>query len=213
MSQSFDTLIQQGVQAGQANNTELALQRFKEAGEAAPGNGLPFFLAAGELAQAGRMEEAESAYATALLMAPDMSLCRYQLGLLQFATGRLPLALSTWQPLLGLAEDDFIKLFVEGYFALAAEHTDTAEARFRAGMALNTVNPPMNHDVERVLGFLATAKAAQAQSAAAAGALAGSAVPSPEGVDPTHGNQATDETDDSAAHVLLSNYQPAGRPN
>lgn len=210
MFQSFETLIQQGVQAGQANNTELALQRFKEAGEAAPGNGLPFFLAAGELAQAGRMEEAESAYATALLMAPDMSLCRYQLGLLQFATGRLPLALSTWQPLLGLPEDDFIKVFVEGYFALAAEDTDTAEARFRAGMALNTVNPPMNHDVERVLGFLATAKAAQAQSAAAASPAAGSADPSAErGDEPNEAH----ETDDTAAHVLLSNYQPAGRPN
>lgn len=210
MSQSFDTLIQQGVQASQANNTELALQRFKEAGEVAPGNGLPFFLAAGELAQVGRMEEAENAYATALLMAPEMSLCRYQLGLLQFATGRLPLALSTWQPLLGLAEDDFLKLFVEGYFALAAEDADTAEARFRAGMALNTVNPPMNQDVERVLGFLASAKAAQAESATAMGAALETADPSPER---STQDQENSESDDTAAHVLLSNYQPAGRPN
>lgn len=190
MSQSFDTLIQQGVSASQADDPERALACFLQASQAEPGAGLPHFLAAGELAQQGRLQEAEAAYATAVLLSPDLTIARYQLGLLHFATDRLALALTTWQPLLGLDESDFMRHFVQGFYALAIEDSAAAEAHFRRGLSMNTSNAPMNHDIERVLSSLATIQ---------------SAVPAPA--------QASASDDAEAAHVLLSNYHPAGKPN
>lgn len=195
MSQSFDTLIQQGLQASQSDETELALKYFHEASQAAPNEGLPHFLAAGELAQIGRMQDAEGAYATAILLAPTMAVARYQLGLLQFATDRLPLALTTWQPLLALPEEDFMQQFVQGFFALASENRSHAEQRFRKGLALNTVNPPMNRDIERVLESLAALQAPEAPAE------------TPPVVEDTAAG------DEASAHVLLANYQPMGKPN
>jgi tetratricopeptide (TPR) repeat protein len=205
MSQTFDTLIQQGIHASESDNTELALQRFLEAAQAKPGNGMPHFLAAGELAQTGRMEEAERSYATAVLLAPDMAVARYQLGLLQFATDRLALALTTWQPLLALAEDDFMRRFVQGFFAMAAEDVLQAQSQFRAGLALNTVNPPMNRDIERVLASLDDINANPAASAGNADVQA----PVVAAADRTEGEVQAD----ASAHVLLANYRPAGKPN
>ncbi|HEX8029262.1 MAG TPA: hypothetical protein VF491_12400 [Vicinamibacterales bacterium] len=207
MSQTFDTLIQQGLHASESDNTELALQRFREAAQAVPGNGLPHFLAAGELAQTGRMQEAEGAYATAVLLAPDMAIARYQLGLLQFATDRLALALTTWQPLLALGEDDFMRRFAQGFFAMAAEDVPEAQAQFRAGLALNTVNPPMNRDIERVLASL---DEISANLAASAGQAAGASAPV---VDAVGEADAEAQAGDGSAHVLLANYQPVGKPN
>lgn len=212
MSQTFDTLIQQGLQASESDDTELALQRFREAAQAVPGNGLPHFLAAGELAQVGRMQEAEGAYAAAVLMAPDMAIARYQLGLLQFATDRLALALTTWQPLLALGEDDFMRRFAQGFFAMAAEDVAEAQAQFRAGLALNTANPPMNRDIERVLASLDEIGARQAASGGTATPEA-SAAGSPMAADQADDAQAGAEASDASAHVLLANYQPVGRPN
>ncbi|WP_431256766.1 hypothetical protein ACQ86G_18950 [Roseateles chitinivorans] len=209
MPQTFDTLIQQGLQASESDDTELALQRFREAAQAVPGNGLPHFLAAGELAQVGRMQEAESAYATAVLLAPDMAIARYQLGLLQFATDRLALALTTWQPLLALGEDDFMRRFAQGFFAMAGEDVAEAKAQFRAGLALNTANPPMNRDIERVLASLDEITATLAASAGPTEASA----PVVDAAGEADEAEAEASSSEASAHVLLANYQPVGKPN
>lgn len=212
MSPTFETLIQQGLHASQSDDTDLALQHFRDASLAAPHDGLPHFLAAGELAQVGRMQEAESAYATAVLLAPNLTIARYQLGLLQFATDRLALALTTWQPLLALGEDEFMRRFAQGFFAMAAEDVPEAQAQFRAGLALNTANPPMNRDIERVLASLdeiSANLAANASTATAATSTARDAAANDtEVADP----DAADSTS-ASAHVLLANYQPVGKPN
>lgn len=211
MSQTFDTLIQQGLHASESNDTELALQRFREAAQAAPANCLPHFLAAGEFAQAGRTQEAENAYATAVLLAPDMAIARYQLGLLQFATDRLALALTTWQPLLTLGENDFMRCFAQGFFAMAAEDVPEARAKFRAGLALNTSNLPMNHDIERVLASLEEISATRTGNAVTATTPGGgnAAASNAEDAD----TEPALDSRDASAHVLLANYQPVGKPN
>jgi tetratricopeptide (TPR) repeat protein len=92
---AFDALIQEGLAASQADRTDDALALFHQAAEHTPASGLPHFLIGAELAQLGRMDEAEAAYANAVLLAPDLLMARYQLGLIQFTSARAALALVT----------------------------------------------------------------------------------------------------------------------
>ena len=185
MESPFDGMIEQGLAASRDNDAEAALAWFAKAGDCKPASGLPFFLIGAEHAQAGRVQQAEQAFANAVLMAPEMSIARYQLGLLQFASDRLPLALVTWQPLLALAESDPLRHFACGFVAMQRNELALAARHFEQGMALNRDNPPMNRDIALVL-----------QQMAAAG----------PGPDPLH----DDGLGMAQRHVLLANYQPDG---
>lgn len=113
--------------------------------------GVRAFLVASEHAAAGNMEAAEAAFAQAVLLAPAFALARYQLGLLQFSSGRAAVALLTWQPLLELAEPDPLPHFVRGFAALAQDDFAQALAQYRAGLARDNPNQAVAADVMKVV--------------------------------------------------------------
>ncbi|HVE52645.1 MAG TPA: hypothetical protein VNB23_04620 [Ramlibacter sp.] len=143
----FDRLVTEGLAASQADRKEDALALFTRAGEADPSSGVPQFLIGSEHASAGDFAAAEQAYACAILLAPDFTLARYQLGLLQFSTQRPALAVLTWQPLLALPPGDALPHFVRGFGALAREALDESLEHFRAGLACGPANPALSGDV------------------------------------------------------------------
>ena len=143
----FDRLLAEGLAASQADQREAALDLFARAGAADPSSGVPHFLIASEHASAGDIPAAEQAFAQAVLLAPAFSLARYQLGLLQFSTQRVPLALLTWEPLLALPDDDALPHFVRGFAALAQDAFDDSLRHFRAGLACGPANPALRGDV------------------------------------------------------------------
>src|SRR4051812_25103195 len=77
-----------GVVASQTGDAQRALDLFVKASAALPSWGLPHFMIGSEHAAAGRMAQAEAEFANAVLLAPLLHLARYQLGLLQFSSGR-----------------------------------------------------------------------------------------------------------------------------
>ena len=97
-SPTFDDLIVHGLSASQADNAALAIDCLLKASAAAPTASLPQFLLGAEYATIGKTELAEAAFANATRLAPDFPMARYQLGLLQFSSGRAAMALLTWQP-------------------------------------------------------------------------------------------------------------------
>jgi len=143
----FEKLVAEGLAASRADQRELALGLFARASEAEPGSGVPHFLIGSEHASAGDFDAAELAFACAVLLAPDFTLARYQLGLLQFSTRRAPLALLTWQPLLALPQDDALPHFVRGFRALAEDAFAESLAHFRRGLACEPANPALCSDV------------------------------------------------------------------
>lgn len=161
----FDRLLEQGLGASRRDDVAGAIGAWQAAARERPDSALPHFLIGAELAQARRIEEAETAYASAVLLAPEFETARYQLGLLQFTSGRAAAAMVTWEPLFRLAEDHAVRAFVEGFAHLAADAFDPALERFAAGMALNRDNPPMNSDIAKVV---ASIHALRAPSSAAA---------------------------------------------
>ena len=154
MNDPFESLVQAGLQAGGAEDFAAALDAWEQAARVRPASPIPHFLRGAELAQAGRIDEAEAAYANAVLLAPGFETARYQLGLLQFTSGRAALAQVTWEPLFSLAEGHAIRSFVLGFSALARDDFAIAIACFRDGMAANHDNPPMNDDIARVIAAI-----------------------------------------------------------
>jgi tetratricopeptide (TPR) repeat protein len=185
-STSFDALVSRGMAASQADDSAQAIECFQQASAAEPTAGLPQFLLGAEFAALGDMGQAEAAFANATRLAPGFPMARYQLGLLQFSSGRAAMALLTWEPLLQLPETEPLRHFVKGFAALAQDQFQDALRHFEQGLPLNTTNPALAGDIEKVI----TGIRAVAPSAAPAGNGAG--------------------VDDAQAHVLLANYRQQG---
>lgn len=181
-----DALLREAVAASQRNDPDAALSLLERVTALAPGAAVAHLLTAGELAQAGRYEEAEAAFARALLADPGMHIARFQLGLLQFTSGNAAVALLTWQPLTELGEQHALSLFARGFAALAGDDMQEATRLFQAGITANTENAPLNTDIRMVLQRMGEVAAAQPAR-------------------PTPAPAAT-EAHDSDTHVLLSNY-------
>lgn len=176
-------LLQQALAASQANDTETALDLLSKASKEDPSSAWPHFLLGAELAQSHRFQEAESAYANAVLLAPDLAIARYELGTLQFTSGRASPALITWQPLLTLPDGDPLKLFILGYMELANDAFAAALHYFEQGMLANTVNPPLNGNIQLLIDRIRP--------------LLKATEPTPE---------ASEQEADNTEHFLLSAY-------
>jgi tetratricopeptide (TPR) repeat protein len=166
---SADQLVRDGLTASQANLRDAALRLFEQATVVAPRWGVPHFLIGAELAQAGRFDEAEGAYANAVLLAPDLDMARYQLGLLQFTSGRAALALVTFGPLFERPPDYALQRVVRGFAALAQDELAAAVEHFKEGIALNHDNPSLNGDLEMLMRRIAERSGADRKGEAAAG--------------------------------------------
>lgn len=195
---AFDALIQQGLQASLADRVDEAMDLFRRASDLIPASGLPHFLIGAEQAQLGRMDEAEAAYANAVLLAPDLIMARYQLGLVQFTSGRAALALVTWGPLFHLPAENVLQRVVHGFAALAQDDFETAESCFREGIALNHDNPALSKDLHMMLERMAAARGVPAATAEIQPAPTLAAEP------------AQEQSEADGLHVLLSNYQRQG---
>lgn len=179
----LEALVHEGLSASQAGDSVRAIELFNQAGAQSPGSAVPHFLAGSEYASVGDIEKAELALANAVLLAPGFHVARYQLGLLQFSSGRAAPALVTWSPLLDLPPETPLPHFVRGFAALAQDDFALARLHFEHGLGCKQDNPAIASDIEQVLARIANAAPAQA---------------------------ATPPTEDSpveaASHVLVSNY-------
>jgi tetratricopeptide (TPR) repeat protein len=150
----FDRLLAEGLAASGNGDRAGALALFARARDSHPASALPHFLLGSEQASAGDFDRAELAFANAVLLAPDFTLARYQLGLLQFSSQRAPVALLTWQPLFSLPEADALLHFVRGFAALAQDDFAEALRHYRHGLACTPANPALCGDILQVIEAL-----------------------------------------------------------
>lgn len=181
-------LLQQGIEAGR--NQVQALDFFHECAAVDPTWGIPLFLIGSHHAAHGEMEQAELALSNAVLLSPEFTMARYQLGTLQFSAGRAAAALVSWQPLLDLPESDPLPYFVRGYAALAQDDFESAVKHYEDGLARNTENEALSGDIRKIIARIAELKESTSDLV----------LP-----------KATDGAEEN--HVLLSNYQRHNHPN
>lgn len=189
-SSQAESLLQQGIEASLNNDQPLAIKYFQLCAQAAPQAAQPHFLLASEFAASGQIDKAEQSFTNAVLLAPDVSLYRYQLGLLQFSSNRVSAALLTWSPLLELEHDSPYPNFVLGFIELSQDHFAHAREHFERGIAQNDLIPALSDDIEKILQGIDAAQSLEVRQ-------------EPE---------STEVTDDDAPnHLFLSNYQQEGR--
>lgn len=95
--------------------------------------------------------EAHAAFSRAVALAPDFALARFQLGFFELTSGEAARAVATWEPLLALPQEQYLRHFVVGLTHLAQDRFADAVAALRAGIAANTETPPLNGDMQLLI--------------------------------------------------------------
>ncbi|MFZ6874486.1 hypothetical protein ACO0LF_20710 [Undibacterium sp. Di27W] len=200
---SFDETLQEALRVSQANDGLAAIRLFQQALAINPQSATTYCLLAAEYITLGQVAESETAYANALVLAPDFHLARFQMGLLQFTSVRVAVALLTWQPLLALPDDHALKLFAMGFAHMAQDDFNVALGYFDRGITCNIDIAPLNTDIQRVIAEI---KALQEKLALGA---SNPAEPAPSIAPVEEGNNEESEIE-ASAHFLLNNYQQQG---
>jgi tetratricopeptide (TPR) repeat protein len=144
-------LLDAGLAASRRDDSREAIEFFAQAAAAVPTWALPHFLMGSEYAALGDWAQAEAELANAVLLDPFLHIARYQLGLLQFSSGRAAVALLTWQPLSNGTADPGLADFVRGFAALAQDEFDGARASFEQGLQAAGVNAAVADDIRKVI--------------------------------------------------------------
>jgi tetratricopeptide (TPR) repeat protein len=102
---------------------------------------------------AGRQDysAARAAMRSAVDLAPDYGIARFQLGLLLLTSGEPHAAQEAWGPLHGLAADHPLKLFVVGLGHLIRDEFADAMRVLESGIARNRDNAPLNRDIQLII--------------------------------------------------------------
>lgn len=99
----------------------------------------------------GDIDDAEAAYLQALVQQPDLHIGRFQLGLLQFTSGRPQVAFASWAALEELGESHYLVCFKRAFAALAIDAFPDAALLLQTGINRNSENGPLNNDMRMML--------------------------------------------------------------
>jgi tetratricopeptide (TPR) repeat protein len=116
-----------------------------------PEDGRLHFLRGSILVGIGRPIEALPALRKAVELAPDLVIARFQLGFFLLTSGDAAEALSVWGPLVLLAQDHYLRLFVGGLTHLIRDEFAETIRLLKEGIEANTENPPLNRDMALII--------------------------------------------------------------
>lgn len=151
MNAEFELTMSRALEATKRDAADESERLCQHAMALEPRAAIPHYLRATNLAHAGRYELAEASYMASLTRAPDFAIARFQLGLLQLTGHRPAIAHASWEPLLELADEHPLKLFVQGFLAILEENWDRAREVILRGIERNHENAPLNDDMAGVL--------------------------------------------------------------
>ena len=174
--------LREALEACASGDSSTALSLLVQAASRHPRSGSHHLLLAAEHAGQGHLAEAEHSFSNALLVQPDLHIARYQLGLLQFSSGRVAQAQLTWQPLMNLGPQHVLPHLVQGFVHLAVDAFEDSRRCFEEGLRLNTDNPALTSDIQKVLERM-------------------------RAVSPNAAPQSAPAEEGNANHFLLNSYQ------
>jgi tetratricopeptide (TPR) repeat protein len=155
------------------------LQQIRAAVAQDPLNAELRYLLGAELAQQKDYEAAVVELTTALGINPALHFARFQLGLLYLTMAQPQRSMDIWAPLEALDDAAALKHFKRGLEALIRDDFRSCVELLERGIALNTENAPLNHDMNLVIASVAEAVGAAAPVVAAAPAVAPAPAPAP----------------------------------
>ena len=146
-----EELLHLAIEAMRRNDHGSALAHLKVGAQRFPAHAGIAFLLGAEHAQLGLFERAEVEFIRAINLDPNLSIARFQLGLLQLTQARLEDARTTWAGLDSLSEEHALRLFKQGLEAMAEDHFAEARTLLERGIIANNFNPDLNNDMQNVL--------------------------------------------------------------
>lgn len=145
-------LLQLGLNASAANDSASAIAYLKEAVSRPDGTSVAHYILGAEYAHIKMYDRAAGEMEAAIALDPALSIARFQLGLLWLTGGDAAKALAVFGPLAELPENDPLRLFGQGLSHLCRDEFAEARALLEAGIVLNTANPPLNGDMQNMIG-------------------------------------------------------------
>lgn len=179
-SLSQDALFHLAVQAMRRSDPETAVACLEEAASRSDATGQACYLLGAQYAQMERYDEAALEFERAVTLDAGLSIARLQYGLLLMTMGDAPRSAQVLASLLQLGEADPLAHFAAGLLHLARDEFANAQHCLACGIALNTENPPLNADMQKLLGRIKSVTATPAE-------------PKPDNAE-------------GASHILLSAY-------
>lgn len=137
--------------AAEVGDHEGALKALLEQIDSYPQVATLHWLAGAEHAQLGNFDAAEASISRSLTQDPGLHVARFQLGLMQYSSGRPATAIETWAALEKLDELHYLVFFKRGFAALAIDDFDGALLLFSRGIEMNTENVALNRDIRMII--------------------------------------------------------------
>ncbi|NRR31451.1 hypothetical protein HSX11_14835 [Oxalobacteraceae bacterium] len=181
-------LLQLALNASGANDSASAIAYLKEAVSRADATAVAHYILGAEYAQIKMYERAIGEMEAAIALDPTLSIARLQLGMLWLGANDGARAAEVLLPLTELAATDALHQFGAGLLHLIREELAEAIYCLSQGVTLNTSNPALNGDMQKIVREV---ESAQANAAAAP-------------VAPTQDQAQAEE--EGTRHVLLSAY-------
>lgn len=181
-----EELFKLGLDASGKGDSGAAIAYLKEAVSRPDASANAHYVLGAEYAQIKLYDRAINQMEAAIALDPALSIARLQLGMLWLGANDPGRGSEVLAVLQSLGQQDPLRHFADGLLHLVRNEQAAALQALTQGMALNTSNPALNADMQRII-----AQVEAAQPAAAGAMAAPGAEPEPE-----QGGQ----------HVLLSAY-------
>ncbi len=144
-------LQQLALNASAANESASAIAYWKEAVSRADASAQAHYLLGAEYAQIQMYERAIDEMEAAVALDPSLSVARLQLAMLLLGANQAARADEVLTVLEQLDNGNPLHHFGAGLRHLIAERMAEALHSLGQGVALNHVNPPLNHDMQRIM--------------------------------------------------------------
>lgn len=172
-----EELLHLAVQEMQQGSNEKAISHLKACLQKEPQNANAQYLLAAIHAELGMYERAMEEMELALSIDPELSTARFQLGLLYITAGHTEKSQKVWEDLAKLGTEHPLYLFKEGLLDLANNQFESCIAKLKQGIAINTANDALNHDMLNMIKRAETALQEQSAPATAESIAADTAEP------------------------------------
>ena len=144
-------LIHLALNASRNNDSGMSISYLKEAVSRPDATGTAHFVLGAEYAQIKMYDRAVAEMEAAVALDPAMSIARFQLGLLWLSSGVADRALETLGPLQDLGQQNALTHFGRGLIHLMRDEFTEAMHCLTKGIELNTENPALNDDMQRIM--------------------------------------------------------------
>lgn len=188
-----EELFRLALAAGAAGDSGTALAYLKEAVARPDATANAHYMLGAEYAQLQMYDRAADELEAALALDPALATARLQLGLLWLGRGDSERAAGVLQPLTEAGVSEALQQFGAGLLQLIQGDLNAARASLLQGVTLNTVNAPLNADMQGIVAEI------DQRLAAGEGAAALQASPQAQ-------EQQAAAGDDDGHHILLSAY-------